>query len=147
MNLVVIGNNTDEICLDIWKNNTNFTVLNKNPYLWGSDFIKFIEDNPVIVSTNTEQFINKSINDFIEYMRKYNFIPIFIADDCEDFVNIMYTAINDIIQDSVLFKRNENNEGYELLLKITKEYLFKRNDENDKIIRTPRKRKTGSTKK
>lgn len=146
MNLVVIGNDTDAICLDIWKNNTNYTVLNQNPYLWGKRFLEYIENKDVIVSTNDEQFKTKTINEFMEYMIKYDFIPIFIADNQDDFVNQMYAAVNDTLQEAVLFTRNEKNEEYDLLLDITKEYLFKRNKNNDTVVRTSRKRKTSSSK-
>lgn len=147
MNLVVIGNNTDDICLDIWKGNTNFTVLNRNPFLWGKNFLDYISNRDVIVSTTCEQFETKSINDFIEYMLKYKFIPIFIVDNDDDFGNNMYCAVNDILQDAILYKRNEKNEEYDVFLKITKEYLFKKDERNDKTVRASGKRKAGSSKK
>ena len=147
MNLVVIGNDTDKIALDIWKNNTNFTVLNQNPYLWGKLFLEYINGKDVIVSTNAEQFKNIPINKFLEHMEKHNFIPIFVADDEQDFVNMMYAAVHDILQDAVLFTRNEKNEGYDELIQITRDYLFKRKESDDKTVRTPRKRKTSTSKK
>lgn len=147
MNLVVIGDNVDSIALDIWKGNTNYTVLNQNPYLWGKCFIDYIQGKDVIVSTSAEQFEEKTINQFLEYMLKYDFIPIFIAENSDDIVNLMYTAVNEILQDAVLFTKNEKNEGYEELLKITRDYLFKRKEKDDKTVRAPRKRKTSSTKK
>lgn len=147
MNLVLIGNDVDNIALDIWKGNTNFTVLNKNPYLWGTNFLTYIDGKEVIVTTNDEQFKTKTTNQFIEYMEKYNFIPIFIADNKDDFVNLMYTAVNEILQDAILYTRNEKNEEYDVFIKITREYLFKRKEDNDKTVRTPRKRKTSTTKK
>ena len=147
MNLVLIGNDVDNIALDIWKGNTNFTVLNKNPYLWGTNFLTYIDGKDVIVTTNDEQFKTKTTNQFIEYMEKYNFIPIFIADNKDDFVNLMYTAVNEILQDAILYTRNEKNEEYDVFIKITREYLFKRKEDNDKTVRTPRKRKTSTAKK
>ena len=148
MNILVIGNNADEIALDIWKNNTNFTVLNQNPYLWGKNFLDYIKGKEVIVSTNAEQFTTKSINEFLEYIDKHEFIPIFIADDKEDFVNQMYSCVDSLVPDAVLFTRNEKNEGYTELIKITRDYLFKRKEsDGDKTVRTPRKRKTSTTKK
>jgi hypothetical protein len=144
---VIIGNDVDDIALDIWKGNTNFTVLNKNPYLWGTNFLDYIDGKEVIVTTNDEQFKTKTTNQFLEYMDKHNFIPIFIADNKDDFVNLMYAAINEILQDAILYTRNEKKEEYDLLIKITREYLFKRKERNDKVVRTPRKRKTSTTKK
>lgn len=148
MNLVVIGNNTDDIALEIWQGNTNFTVLNKNPYLWGKNFLDYIKNKEVIVSTNAEQFQYVDANKFLEYLEKYNFIPIFIADDKNDFVCNMYTLIDDIVPEAVLFIRNEKNEGYTELIKIAREYLFKRKErDGDKTVRTPRKRKASASKK
>ena len=147
MNLVIIGNDVDDIAMDIWKGNTNFTVLNKNPYLWGENFLNYIDGKEVIVTTNDEQFKSKTTNQFLEYMEKHNFIPIFIADDKDDFVNLMYTAVNEILQDAILYTRNAKNEEYDIFIKMTREYLFKRKENNDKTVRTPRKRKTSTSKK
>ena len=144
---MVIGDNTDDIALDIWKGNTNYTVLNKSPFLWGKNLLEYISDKDVIISTTSEQFEMVEINDFLEYMYTYKFIPIFIANDEHDFVNMMYAAIHDILQDAVLFTRNEKNEGYDELIKIAREYLIKRNERDGKTIRTSRKRKTSASKK
>ena len=146
MNLVIIGKDTDDIALDIWRANTNFTVLNQSPYLWGKNFLEYIDGKDIIVSTTADQFETKTINNFLEYMINHNFIPIFISDDETDFVNKMYGAINDILQDAILYKRNEKNEQYEMFLKITRDYLFKRKESDDKAVRAPRKRKTSTTK-
>jgi hypothetical protein len=147
MNLVIIGNDVDDIALDIWKGNTNFTVLNKSPYLWGTNFLEYIKGKEVIVTTTDEQFKSKTTNQFLEYLDKYEFIPIFISDGPEDFVNLMYTAVNELVQDAILYTRNEKNEEYDILIKMTKDYLFKRKESNDKTVRTPRKRKTSTSKK
>lgn len=145
MNLLVIGNNTDEIALEIWKGNTNFTVLNKNPYLWGKNFLDYIKNRDVIVSTTSEQFNYVDANKFLEFLEKEKFIPIFIADDKDDFVCSMYTLIDDTVPDAVLFIRNEKNEGYIELIKVAREYLFKRKNSNgDKAIRTPGEGQTSS---
>jgi hypothetical protein len=144
---VIIGSDVDDIAMDIWKGNTNFTVLNKNPYLWGENFLSYIDGKEVIVTTNDEQFKSKTTNQFLEYMEKHNFIPIFIADDKDDFVNLMYTAVNEILQDAILYTRNAKNEEYDIFIKMTREYLFKRKENNDKTVRTPRKRKTSTSKK
>ena len=45
MNLMIIGNDTDSIALDVWKANTNYTVLNQSPYVWGSSFKKFVKNH------------------------------------------------------------------------------------------------------
>ena len=55
MNLILIGNDIDNIALDVWKGNTNYLVLNQSPYVWGKDFAKFIDNKEVIVSTTSER--------------------------------------------------------------------------------------------
>lgn len=145
MNLVIIGNDVDDIAMDVWKGNTNFTVLNQSPYLWGKNFLEYIKNKEVIVSTTADQFESVAINNFLEFMDKKEFIPIFIANGKDDFVNKMYTAVNELIPDAVLYTRNKKNEGYTELIKITRGYLFKRKESNDKTVRTPRKRKKRTT--
>lgn len=146
MNLVIIGNDVDDIALDIWKGNTNYTVLNKSPYLWGTNFINYIGNKDVIVTTDEEQFKAKTINQFLEYMTEHEFIPIFIADSGDDFVNLMYTAVNEIIQDAVLYTRNETNDGYDELIKLTRNYLIKRKNIDDKVVRASGEGETSTSK-
>jgi hypothetical protein len=147
MNLVIIGKDTDNIAMDVWKFNTNYTVINESPYLGDDGLIDFIKDKDVIISTTADQFEYVEINKFLEYMFTYKFIPIFIADDSDALEYKMYTAINELIEDSVLYLRNENNEEYNEFIEIVKDYLFKRKESNDKTVRTPRKRKSRTSKK
>ena len=79
MNLIIIGNDVDEIAMDIWRGNTNYTVLNKSPYIWSKQYADFVKDKDVIVSTTSEQFENKTINETIEILNERNFIPILIS--------------------------------------------------------------------
>lgn len=149
MNLIIIGNDTDNIALDIWKGNTNYTVLNQSPYVWSNDFKKFIKDRPVIVSTTSEQFVEKNINDVIEFMIKNEFIPILIADDKKAIENNIYTALSDSILSSLLYIRNKENKDYDELIKRTQGYLLGKGiiENGNKTLRTPRKRKKSATEK
>lgn len=149
MNLMIIGNDTDNIALDIWKGNTNYTVLNQSPYVWSNDFKKFIKDRPVIVSTTSEQFVEKNINDVIEFMIKNEFIPILIADNKKAIENNIYTALSDSILSSLLYIKNKENKDYGELIKRTQGYLLGKGiiENGNKTLRTPRKRKKSTTEK
>ena len=149
MNLMIIGNDTDNIALDIWKGNTNYTVLNQSPYVWSNDFKKFIKDRPVIVSTTSEQFVEKNINDVIEFMIKNEFIPILIADNKKAIENNIYTALSDSILSSLLYIKNKENKDYDELIKRTQGYLLGKGiiENGNKTLRTPRKRKKSTTEK
>lgn len=149
MNLMIIGNDTDNIALDIWKGNTNYTVLNQSPYVWSNDFKKFIKDRPVVVSTTSEQFVEKNINDVIEFMIKNEFIPILIADNKKAIENNIYTALSDSILSSLLYIKNKENKDYDELIKRTQGYLLGKGiiENGNKTLRTPRKRKKSTTEK
>ena len=138
MNILLIGNEVDDIAMDIWRTNTNYTVLNNSPYVWGKQFLKFIEDRPVIVSTTAHQFIEKDINSVIDYLIKYEFIPILIADNKQAIENNMYTAISSEIPSAVLYTKNKDKKDYKELLKITHDYVRGKGiiKNGDNIIRT-----------
>ena len=149
MNLLVIGNDVDDIALDIWKGNTNYYVMNK-AYLWCEEFTKYIKKHPnVIVSSTKEQFADKDINTTLEFLLKYNFIPVLVADDKNSFENIMYTAFVDDIPNTILYIKNKENKDYNEFIRIGRDYLLGKGliDKNDKTISTPRKRKRTTTKK
>ena len=148
MNLIVIGNNTDKIALEIWKANTNYCVLNKDPYLFGPDFKKFIENRDFIVSTTSEQFQNQEINKVLSMFIDTHSIPILIADDNTAFENTMYTALFDEIPNTVLYTRNKEQKDYKEFIKIAQGYLLGKGiDNDDRTVRTPKKRKRTASKK
>lgn len=138
MNLIVIGNEVDDIAIDIWRGNTNYTVLNNSPYVWGKQFLNFIKDRPVIVSTSAYQFVEKEINKVIDFMEKYEFIPILIADNKQSIENNMYTALSSEIPSAVLYTKNKDKKDYKELLRITHDYLRGKGiiENGDKTIRT-----------
>lgn len=149
MNLILIGNDTDSIALDIWKGNTNYMVLNKDPQIFSKQYALFTKNKEVIVSTTAAQFETKPINNVIETFKKLNFIPIFISKGEKDIVNNMYAVMKDEIPSSVLYIKNKANKDYDELIKIARGYLLGKGiiENGDKTIRTPRKRKTTTSKK
>jgi hypothetical protein len=148
MNLIVIGDDVDHIALDIWKGNTNYVVLNQSPCLWNKDFLKYIKNKNVIVSSTAEQFVEKTINEVIEYLVEHDFIPVLIAKDKKSIENNIYTGLSSEIPNTILYTKNKENKDYNELLKITHGYLLGKGLINEnKTLRTPRKRKTTITKK
>lgn len=148
MNLIVIGDAVDDIAMDIWRGNTNYTVLNQSPSVWNKDFLKYIQKRDVIVSTTAEQFLTKTINETLEFMLTNKFIPIIIAKEKTDIEVNIYTGLSADIPSALLYTRNEENKDYDELLKITRGYLLGKGIINDdKTLRTPRKRKRTTTKK
>ena len=149
MNLILIGNDIDNFALDIWKANTNYTVLNKSPSVWSKLFKNYINDRDVIVVTTNDQFVNKDINDVIEFMNENKFIPILIADNSKSIENNIYTALSDEIPSTLLYTKNKENKDYDELIKISQGYLLGKGiiENGNKTLRTPRKRKKSTTKK
>ena len=148
MNLIIIGDNTDDIAMDIWIANTNYTILNMSPAVKDKMFVKFIEDKEVIVSTTSIQFEEMHINDFVDYMNKHKFIPIFIADPGDVLERKMYTAVCEMLPNSVLYTRNKDKKDYDELLRICRDYVIGKGiiENDNKTIRTPRKRKKSTSK-
>ena len=148
-NLMMIGNDIDNIALEIWKANTNYAVLNQSPYVWSTIFTKYIKDKPVIVVSTADQFVDKNINDVIEFMKVNNFIPVLIADNNNSIENNMYTALSEELLNAVLYIKNEKNENLNDFIKINQQYLIGKGiiDENDKTVRTSRKGKKSTSKK
>ena len=148
MNLILIGNYIDTFAMDIWKANTNYTVLNQSPYVWDKKFIKFIKNRPVIVVTTAQQFLNKSINDVLEFLTTHEFIPIIIADNKDAIENNIYTALSSEIKSAVLYTRNENNKDYEKLIKIAQGYLLGKGiiEDDNTTLRTPEEGEGTTTK-
>lgn len=149
MNLILIGNDIDNFALDIWKANTNYTVLNKSPSVWSKLFKNYINNRDVIVVTTNDQFVNKDINDVIEFMNKNKFIPILIADNSKSIETNIYTALSDEIPSTLLYTKNKENKDYDELIKISQGYLLGKGiiENGNKTLRTPRKRKKSTTKK
>lgn len=148
MNLIVIGNDVDDIAMDIWRGNTNYVVLNNCPCLWNKDFLKYIKNKNVIVSATAAQVVTKTINEVIEFLTTHDFVPILIADDKKSIENNIYTGLSSEIPSTLLYTKNKENKDYNELLKITQGYLLGKGIINDNnTLRTPRKRKRTTAKK
>lgn len=146
MNLIIIGNETDEIAMDIWKGNTNYTVLNKSPYIWSKQYADFVKNKDVIVSTTAEQFENKTINDTIDILKERKFIPILISDSEDDMPSLMYGVLKDENPDTIWYMKNEKKVDYDELVKTAQGYLLGKGL-YDNTIRTSRERKKSTAKK
>lgn len=137
MNLIIIGDDVDKIAKDIWKANTNYYIINQNPYVFDKNFIKFIKNKRVIVCTTVEQFTDKDFNTVVDFMNDNKFIPIFVTDSNETIENRIYIAIDDYVENCVLYLKNEKNEDYDNLIKICGDYLLGKGlINNDTTLRT-----------
>lgn len=148
MNLIIIGNDTDKIAMEIWKANTNYYILNKNPYLFSNEFNDFIKNKSVIVSTTSQQFENQEINKVLSMFLETNSIPVLIADNDVSFENTMYITLFDEIPNTIMYTRNKEQKDYKEFIKIAQGYLLGKGiEENDRTVRTPKKRKRAASKK
>ena len=137
MNLIIIGDDVDKIAKDIWKANTNYYIINQSPYVFDKKFIKFIKNKRVIVCTTAEQFADKDFNTVVDFMNDNKFIPIFVTDSNETIENRIYIAIDDYVENCVLYLKNKKNEDYDNLIKICGDYLLGKGlINNDTTLRT-----------
>lgn len=125
MNLLIIGKDVDEIAKQAWTANTNYTILNMSPYLWGKEFKKFYKKNKSLIITSTpDQFLANGVNDFIDLMKSYEMIPIFIADDKDAIERIMHTNVEEALPYSILYMGSRKCEKYSELIEILQGYLL-----------------------
>lgn len=137
MNLIIIGDDVDKIAKDIWKANTNYYIINQSPYVFDKKFIKFIKNKRVIVCTTVEQFADKDFNTVVDFMNDNKFIPIFVTDSNETIENRIYIAIDDYVENCILYLKNKKNEDYDNLIKICGDYLLGKGlINNDTTLRT-----------
>lgn len=131
MNLLIVGKDVDDLALKVWEANTNYTVLNMSPYLWGKDFNKFYKKhNELIVTSTADQFISNGVNEFIGLMKKYEFIPIFIAEDKDAIERVMHTNVEEVLPYSILYMGSRKCDKYPELIKILQGYLLGKGFEN-----------------
>lgn len=146
MNLIVIGDNVDAMCMAIWTANTNYAVLNKSPSIWTENFKKYVKKTPVIVSTTADQFMSRTVDETVECLKKNEFIPAFVVNSTDDIEYKMYVAVSEYIPSAVTYIRNENNENYNEFIDICRDYLLGKGIIcDDNVIRTPKRRKRTSS--
>lgn len=139
MNLLIVGNDVDNVAKDTWKANTNYMILNMSPYLWGKDFKKFQKKHKELIITSTaDQFLAKGVDEFIELMTQYNMTPIFIAEDKDSIERVMHTNVEEILPYSVLYMGSKNCDKYSELIKILQGYITGKGFKNgDNTVSTP----------
>lgn len=139
MNLLIIGNDVDELAKEVWKANTNYMILNMSPYLWGKDFKKFHKKHKELIITSTaEQFLAKGVDEFIELMQEHEMIPIFIAEDKESMERVMHTNVEEVLPYSLLYMGSRNCDKYPELIEILQGYITGKGFENgDNTVSTP----------
>lgn len=124
MNLLIIGTDVDDLAMEVWKANTNYTVLNMSPYLWGKDFKKFHKKHKELIVTSTAgQFLTNGVDEFVELMKEHEFIPIFIAEDKSSIERVMHTNVEEVLPYSILYMGTKNCDKYPELIEILKGYI------------------------
>lgn len=139
MNLLIIGNDVDDIAKDAWKGNTNYMILNMSPYLWGKEFKKFYKKHKELIITSTAgQFLANGVEEFVELMRTYELIPIFIAEDKDAIERVMHTNVEEVLPYSILYMGSRKCDKYPELINILQGYLLGKGFENgDNTVSTP----------
>jgi hypothetical protein len=148
MNLLIIGTDVDELAMKVWQANTNYTVLNMSPPLWGKDFKKFYKSHKKLIITSTAgQFLARGVDEFVDLMCEYQLTPIFIAKDKDAIERVMHTNVEETLPYSVIYIGDEHSEKYPELITLLQEYItgkgFITNGNN--TISTPREREGTST--
>lgn len=124
MNLLIIGNDVDDLAKEVWTANTNYMVLNMSPYLWGKEFEKFHKKHPELIVTSTAgQFLQNGVDDFVNLMNEHNFTPVFIAEDKDSIERVMHTNVEETLPYSVLFMGARNTKEYTDLVNMLKGYI------------------------
>lgn len=140
MNLLIIGTDVDQLAMDVWQANTNYTVLNMSPPLWGKDFKKFYKSHQNLIITSTAgQFLAHGVDAFIDLMRDYDMTPVFIAPDKDAIERVMHTNVEEALPYSVVYIGNENSEKYSELIQLLQEYISGKGflADGNNIISTP----------
>lgn len=148
MNLLIIGKDVDALALEVWKANTNYTVLNMSPYLWGKEFKKFYKTHKDLIITSTAgQFLENDVDAFVNLMHTYNFTPIFIAENKDAIERVMHTNVEETLPYSVVYIGNENSEKYSELVNLLKEYISGKGfiTDGNNTISTPTERERITT--
>lgn len=146
-NILFIGSNCDDRLNDLWKLNTNYTVLqctdlNNKQF---QDYIKKLKNSNITYMTAKTLQDNHSINDVVSFCRKFHYTPVIISRDNKDSEHICYLALEDMLQRTIEYRLNEQNCEYEEFLDICREYV-KGCKRNDNTIQTSRRRKKLSSK-
>lgn len=124
MNLLMIGHDIDDLAKKVWVANTNYTIINMSPNMWGKEFAQLYKKTQDLIVVSTEyQFVAKGIDDFVELVTKYNFVPVFVTDDKSHIIRCMHTAVEDLLPEAVLFMGDETSERYPELIAMLQELL------------------------
>ena len=149
MNILLIGSNTEKIAKDIWSANTNYYIIGDNPDIWSDEFINFSKDKKLIVLIENDRILSKKVNDVIDDMFKYKYIPIIVT-DFEDTIDYnIYSALSESIPETILYIRNDDDKEYNEFIKLTQDYLLGKGIISDEYntLRTSKKGKRSSLKK
>lgn len=135
-NIILIGKNTKETSLDIWRINTGTYVVSVDD-IKDKNFISFILTckSPIICNFDEEYLEKCHVNDMMDFCEKYNFIPMFISVHNKDLSHCAFLTLNDRFRESMEYTKNDNSEDYKEFIHICASYM-EGDVEGDRIIST-----------
>lgn len=152
MNLFIIGDDIHEIVMDIWRKNTNFTVIGCTD-ISNKQFLTYIKDRHFILEGSVDQFKNKitEVDAFLDFCDKYTCIPIFVKStkNEDSFEELMFTNVKNFIKSSALYYRGDDvdGKGLKALKDMCFNYTINKGLYDDTVVRTPKTRKGRPSKK
>ena len=135
-NIILIGANTKETSLDIWRKNTATYVVSVDN-IRDKDFISFIlnSEAPIICIFDEKYLEQCSVNAMLDFCEKYNFIPMFVSIHNKDLSHCAFLTLNDRFRESMEYTKNDNSNDYEEFIHICASYM-EGDVEGDRIIST-----------
>lgn len=120
MNLMIIGDDTEQIAKDIWMKNTNYAIININEF--SKDLKHFIKNKEVILTTTPKVILNEPLGTILEFLKTNHCIPLIVSKSGEQ----IYYGLSSEIEETLMYVENEENKDYDKFIEIAQGYLFKR---------------------
>lgn len=120
---------TTTITKELWQYNTNWCIVSTdNIYTYDVKTFLNRDDYKLMVITNSKKIIERKVNEFVNFCKKYNILPIFITTTetyDKSLSHIMYSNIEELFDDSFEYIHNEKDPNcYTVMLNMLREYLW-----------------------
>lgn len=118
MNLIIIGKNVNDIALKLQKMRPKFAVLDGITSLKNTDLKKYLQEHKAIMIIDTNVILSYGINNVLNFCQEVGAGVTLIADsfDNTDEDIIFYTIARHFPETTLLWSRNEENEGYDEMM-------------------------------
>lgn len=113
-NILIIGSNKDDalkLSKDVWELKKYWCIISTDD-CYNYDVKQYIKNNPTIIISDGKCFEKSKVNSFINYCNKYNIAPFFITKELSDFSHLMYSNIEEALENSAefIYKKLEGDE-------------------------------------